>query len=362
MMTLAPITALVEVLRDPRQGLGIRDELLEPQPALLPVHRGDDEHTDRAGLGARLTRGDAADAGGLRRCLAGELRVVLEGDRAIPGAHEDRAAQLGVDDVIALDAAGGAQAVGDPVDIGGRRFEDVDRAGGRVAAPPAACAVVAQAAGCACGRHGAELAQRAVGLADGRAELHLPSHRVEHEVAAVGTAVGEVGDLSPGVPALSGGHLQRCRLPAGHDRPAADREALAGHAFGQAQDLVADDLGVDACGGAPDCAGGQRDDLRRVAVVRPAVLMGQDPAADPAGPLLADQRDLEPPGRPHTCWISAVSRRDPAQEAQRTARAGQTGTQCRPPGQGPLGRRRAAPGLRVGAACPSRSGRSPPPG
>src|SRR5439155_27304398 len=88
---------------DPLQCLLVGDELLEPEAAIAAAGRWHHEDPDPAGIGAVAGR-DTPDARDFGRGLPGQVLVVVHGDGAVAGARARRGADLGVLDVLAVDA------------------------------------------------------------------------------------------------------------------------------------------------------------------------------------------------------------------------------------------------------------------
>src|SRR5919204_307678 len=122
------------------------------------------------GLGAAARR-NAANPRHLRRGFAGEVLVILHGDRPVTGSKHDGAANLGILQVLAIDAALGGAPVLHPGDVGNRRLEHADGVARHVALGAASDQVGAQPEARSLGWDGAVVAQHAVGLADAGAEL-----------------------------------------------------------------------------------------------------------------------------------------------------------------------------------------------
>ena len=87
-------------------------------------------------------------------------------------------------------------------------------------------------------------------------------HGVEHEVPIGVVAGREVLDLLPLGHALVRRHDQAQRITGAEHRRVRGAERLAGHALGDAERLVLDDIGVDRVGGAADGVGDQPVDHR----------------------------------------------------------------------------------------------------
>src|SRR5664280_2105208 len=152
---------------------------------------------------------------------------VLRGHRAAPRAQRDRAADLRVLDLLAVDAARGGPPVLDPGHVRDRALQDADRPRREVPVPTAPREVGIDPDPGTLRGDRAVLAHRPVRLADRRPERDLARDRVEDEMAVVRPGVGEVRDLDPFLPAglvigRSPGTTGRCRTP---NRPPATPSA-----------------------------------------------------------------------------------------------------------------------------------------
>src|SRR5207302_2850533 len=206
-------------------------------------------------------------------------------------AQGDRTARLGAFDLLAIDAAVGGAPVLHPRDVRHGGLEDPDRAPGHVAPPAAADQVGAQAQPRSLGRDRAVAAQAPIWFAHAGAEEDFTRRRVEHEVRIIRSALVEVLDLPPFLPAVRAAHLQHRPGAAGDDGPLLEGEALAGHSLRDAEQLLLDQLRMHRLGGAADGEGGYPLDGGRGAVARLVGHLLGDPRPQPAGPLLVDHRD-----------------------------------------------------------------------
>ena len=177
---------------------GRRNQLLERQPAVLVVGDGrHDQHPDPAGVLVGGGR-DGPDPGRFGRGLLGQLLVVFGGHRPAQRAHDDRPADLGFLDVLAVDAAGRRDSGSRP----GRRTGSSSgtpgsRFGRRCPGVRRRCGSGADA-----GRR-LWLARRRTPPAGRRAcarpgpSSTSPATAVEDEMAVVGLALGKVRHLHP---------------------------------------------------------------------------------------------------------------------------------------------------------------------
>jgi hypothetical protein len=101
-------------------------------------------------------------------------------------------------------------------------------------------------------RHPAVLVIAAVGLAHRRPERDLTVNGVECVVTIVRSAVRELRDFRPLLPADIGAALQHDGATAGEDRSAKRPEVLTGRAVGRAEGFVANELGVHGVGRSTD--------------------------------------------------------------------------------------------------------------
>ena len=198
--------------------------------------RRHDEHAHGARLGA-VAAATARIARHLGRRLAGEVLEVLRRDRAAAGAQPDRPADLGVLDVLAVDAAARRPGGSRP----GRRTGSTTSARSATCAAtlpsPAAAGAVRRASGAgrpwpAPRRTGGSCRRPRGPPGPGGSRRPLS---VEHEVPVGRGRAREVRDLGPLLPALVAGDLEHRRRVARDDGAALEREPLAGHALGDAE-------------------------------------------------------------------------------------------------------------------------------
>ena len=278
-----------------------RSQCHRVQPTVLvglDVRHDDDAHGRRGPPGVRCAvpvlptvgaDGQTLHAGGLARRLPGEVLEVLRGHRPVPGAQEGRPTDHGVLHRLPCHATGHRAAVLHPCDVGQARLGHPHDAPRHVAPPPAARPVGRETQPRATRRCPSVGAQRAVGLAHRRAELHHALRRVDAEDTVPWLRPREVLDGGPRA-ALAAGRLrpQHAHLLPGDDRAALQVEALAGGAVGDPEHLVADHLGVHHRRRAADRAGREPVDPRGLRVGRPTRPCLDEPAAQPPGPLLRD--------------------------------------------------------------------------
>src|SRR5207249_3370113 len=143
-----------------------------------------------------------------------------------------------------------------PRDVGDGRFQDLDRPPGHVAPATPAGTVGAEAQERSGRGNGPALPERAVGFPERGAQDHDSPALLEMEMPVVGSAAREAFDEPPLLPPLPRTDLEDGRLLAGDHRPMLEREALAGHAFRRAEDLLMDDFSVHRGCGASDRGGG----------------------------------------------------------------------------------------------------------
>ena len=148
-------------------------------------------------------------------------------------------AHLGPFDSLAVDTALTGTTVVDAADIGDRCLQHGQGARGDIAARSATSAINGHAHVRALGRHHPVIPQRAVRETNGRPEFDVAAHRVDHEVAVVRAAGGEVGPLGPFGPVVGRPvDLDDERGVAGDDRRVLQLAVLAGNAFGRAKELL----------------------------------------------------------------------------------------------------------------------------
>ncbi len=89
-------------------------------------------------------------------------------------------------------------------------------------------------------------------LTHGGPERDLTVYGIERVVTVVGSAVRELGDLGPLLPAVIGAALEHDGAAAGKDRSAKRPEVLTGRAVGRAERFVANELRVHGVGRSAD--------------------------------------------------------------------------------------------------------------
>ena len=193
--------ALLEPLGDRLEERRLGHELLELDAPLRARQRRDHEQPHRAGLRA-VAGGDRADPADVRRRLAGEMLEVLGGDGAAARAQPDRPADLGVLDVLAVDAAPRVAPVLDARDERDRRLEDPERRRRETLPrrpPPVRYSRIRMKRSLL--GHGAVAPQAAVGLADGRPEPDLADRcRRAMKCRSSGPLAAKSRDLRPRLP------------------------------------------------------------------------------------------------------------------------------------------------------------------
>ena len=167
-----------------------------------------------------------------------------------------------------------------------------DLVGADVAEPAAAGAVAADADVGAGRRDGAVLRSEPSSRRTAGPKTIAPSLALSRQWWSSGAALAEALHLLPRLPAVGPGDLELDRPLGRDDRPAQQREALAGDALGHADELVDDVLAVDGGRRAADRRRRRRRAAAGVSVYGVCVSPSRrdDPAAQPAGRALLEHR------------------------------------------------------------------------